>query len=49
MPYEYIKEIRSKVGTIPLVVSVAGCLIVDGKNRVLLQHRVDNDFLTIRL
>ncbi len=38
----YILDLRKKVGTIPLVVSVAGCLIFDDKNRILLQHRTDN-------
>lgn len=36
-------ELRKKVGTMPLVVSVAGCLIIDDQNRVLLQHRTDNN------
>ncbi|WP_164667243.1 NUDIX hydrolase [Virgibacillus doumboii] len=27
----------------PLVVSVAGCLIIDEQNRILLQHRTDNN------
>ncbi|MBM7621101.1 mutator protein MutT [Bacillus tianshenii] len=39
---DYIMKVREKVGTMPLVVSVAGCLILDEQNRVLLQHRTDN-------
>ncbi len=39
---DYIRKVRKKVGTMPLVVSVAGCLILDNQNRVLLQHRTDN-------
>ncbi|WP_176140608.1 NUDIX hydrolase [Halobacillus salinus] len=41
---DYIKEVREKVGSMPLVVSVAGCLILDDQNRVLLQHRTDNQY-----
>ncbi len=36
-------ELRKKVGSMPLVVSVAGCLIIDEQNRILLQHRTDNN------
>ncbi|MFQ3543841.1 NUDIX domain-containing protein [Halobacillus rhizosphaerae] len=39
---DYIMKVRKKVGTMPLVVSVAGCLILDEQNRVLMQHRKDN-------
>lgn len=39
---DYIMKVREKVGSMPLVVSVAGCLILDNQNRVLLQHRTDN-------
>ncbi|MFG6147613.1 NUDIX hydrolase [Halobacillus sp. B23F22_1] len=39
---DYIMKVREKVGTMPLVVSVAGCLILDDQDRVLLQHRTDN-------
>ncbi|WP_124052348.1 NUDIX hydrolase [Priestia endophytica] len=39
---DYILEIRKKIGSMPLVVSVAGCLIIDDQNRVLLQRRTDN-------
>ncbi|MCP3031557.1 NUDIX hydrolase [Halobacillus sp. A1] len=39
---DYVMKIREKVGSMPLVVSVAGCLIIDAQNRILLQHRTDN-------
>ena len=39
---DYIKQIREKVGHMPLVLSVAGCLILDEHDRVLLQHRTDD-------
>jgi 8-oxo-dGTP pyrophosphatase MutT (NUDIX family) len=42
MSNNYIMDLRTKVGTLPLVVSVAGCIILDEDNRILLQHRTDN-------
>lgn len=39
---DYIMELRREIGTRPLVLSVAGCLILDDQNRVLLQHRADD-------
>ncbi|WP_085523449.1 NUDIX hydrolase [Tuberibacillus sp. Marseille-P3662] len=44
---DYILDLRKRVGNMPLVLSVAGCLIVDEQHRVLLQHRVDNDTWSI--
>jgi 8-oxo-dGTP pyrophosphatase MutT (NUDIX family) len=40
---DYIMDLRKLIGHIPLVVSVAGVIILDSKKRVLLQHRTDNN------
>lgn len=40
---EYITELRSKIGTEPLIVCGANVIILDVKNRILLHHRRDND------
>jgi len=39
----YISEIRKLVGVRPLIVCGAGVIVLDQLNRVLLQHRADND------
>lgn len=39
----YYMNLRKLVGDIPLIVNAAGVIIVDEKNRVLLQRRTDND------
>jgi len=38
---DYIRELRSLIGHRPLIVVVAGVLILDETGRVLLQHRYD--------
>lgn len=40
---EYLREMRKLVGTRPLFCCAAGVIILDRANRVLLQHRTDND------
>jgi len=40
---DYVSEIRKLVGTRPLVLCSAGVIVLDHMNRVLLQHRTDND------
>lgn len=37
----YIKNIRNKVGHDELILNYAGCIILDDKNRLLLQKRLD--------
>jgi len=39
----YARSLRALVGTRPLILSAAGVLFVDDHNRILLQHRKDND------
>lgn len=38
----YISELRKKVGSMPIIMSAAGVIIIDRYNRVLLQKRSDN-------
>lgn len=40
---DYIKKLRDKVGNMPIVLSCAGCFILDEEDRVLLQHRSDDN------
>lgn len=40
---DYISEIRRLVGTRPLILCSAGIIVLDRENRLLLQHRTDND------
>ncbi|RBW68176.1 NUDIX hydrolase [Bacillus taeanensis] len=37
----YIEELRSEVGSRPLILTAAAVFILDQKNRILLQHRGD--------
>ena len=38
----YVQELRSLVGHRPLIIPGAVVLIIDQQNRLLLQHRQDN-------
>ncbi|WP_299429520.1 NUDIX hydrolase [uncultured Meiothermus sp.] len=38
----YIDELRKRVGSGPLIMVGAGVMLLDGQNRVLLQHRTDS-------
>lgn len=44
---QYMKDVRKRVGHRPLVVSVAGCLVINQRNEILLQHRKDNHLWSI--
>lgn len=39
----YIRELRKKVGSAPIILPGAGVILVDDLGRILLQHRTDND------
>ena len=39
----YIKELRSVVGTRPLILTAAGVILLDAEGRILLQHRTDTN------
>ena len=39
----YVSELRKLVGTRPLLLGSAGVFLLDGQDRVLLQHRTDDD------
>ncbi len=38
---EYIKKLRSKIGTEKILIPTAGCIIVNNTNEVLMQKRTD--------
>lgn len=40
---DYIGELRKLVGTSPIIMCGANVIIIDNSDRILLQHRVDND------
>lgn len=40
---DYIKELRKLIGHRPIVLSAAGAIVLDDKNRVLMHYRTDND------
>ncbi|QSX04677.1 NUDIX hydrolase [Sedimentibacter sp. zth1] len=40
---DYIADLRKIVGHIPLILSTAGAIVLDESDRILLQHRSDND------
>lgn len=40
---DYITQLRKLVGTKPLILCSAGIIVLDSENRLLLQHRTDND------
>ncbi|MCT4544460.1 MAG: NUDIX hydrolase [Vallitalea sp.] len=40
---DYIFELRKLVGHKPIILSTAGAIVLDKYDRVLLQHRYDND------
>jgi 8-oxo-dGTP pyrophosphatase MutT (NUDIX family) len=44
---DYITQMRKLVGTRPLIICGAGVIVLDHLNRVLLQHRADNDMWCI--
>ncbi|GAA3325687.1 hypothetical protein GCM10020331_058590 [Ectobacillus funiculus] len=39
----YIQELRSVVGTRPLILTAAGVILLDAEGRILLQHRTDTN------
>lgn len=39
----YIQELRSAVGTRPLILTAAGVILLDAEGRILLQHRTDTN------
>jgi ADP-ribose pyrophosphatase YjhB (NUDIX family) len=39
----YIQELRSAVGTRPLILTAAGVILLDTEGRILLQHRTDTN------
>ena len=40
---DYVKYIRNKTGSDKIILNCAGVMIIDKDNRVLLQHRKDNN------
>jgi 8-oxo-dGTP pyrophosphatase MutT (NUDIX family) len=41
--YQYVRDLRERVGSRPLILCGASVLILDQQDRLLLQHRVDDD------
>jgi 8-oxo-dGTP pyrophosphatase MutT (NUDIX family) len=41
---DYILQLRKLIGNMPIILCGAGALVMDGDNRVLLQHRRDNGY-----
>jgi len=41
---DYYRELRDLVGSRPIVVCGANVILLDGRDRVLLHHRTENDF-----
>ena len=40
---DYIAELRKVVGHMPLILNTAGAIVLDSNDRVLMQHRCDNN------